>query len=561
MTPVNDPPVANDDSASTDEDTTLTIEVLANDNDVDNDILTVSSVTEPAHGTLVINSDATITYNPDVNFNGYDTFNYTADDGNGATDTAMVSIEVKPVNDAPVLNAIGNKSVQWGDELTFTATASDAESPPQTLTFHLKGTVPAGAEIDEPTGAFSWTPTSAQIGSHTFRVEVTDNGVPSLSDNEEITITVSKRPTTLVYNGDTSEQYSDQVSLSATLTDAGNENPLSDQAVTFMIGSQSTSASTNTSGIAEATIILDQPAGSYTVDSIFAENAIYLESSDSDTFTILHEDADIVFDTTNPVAEKVESPGGDSGSFSLIVNISEAIPDLPADSAYPGDIGLAQVSVELVPVGPGGPVSGTCTPGSVEGTGYDAYLPVTCTFDNVPVNTYTVQVTVVGDYYQGDAEDVLVVYDPSLGFTTGGGWFYWPGTTNKTNFGYTMKYNKQGEQVKGSLLLIRHLPNGTVYRVKSNAIFGLAIGEQSGYGWASFSGKCTYLEPGWLEPEGNHEFTVYVEDRNEPGTGTDHFWIKVQDKNGNGIADLSMGDEATENTEPLEGGNVVVPHQ
>jgi hypothetical protein len=46
----------------------------------------------------------------------------------------------------------------------------------------------------------------------------------------------------------------------------------------------------------------------------------------------------------------------------------------------------------------------------------------------VPVNTYTVEVTVGGGYYTGGNEGVLVVYDPSPGFPTGGGWFYWPGT-------------------------------------------------------------------------------------------------------------------------------------
>jgi hypothetical protein len=56
-------------------------------------------------------------------------------------------------------------------------------------------------------------PTSIQIGSYTFTVLVTDNGSPSLSDSKTFTITVGKRPTTLVYAGTSAGQYSDSVML------------------------------------------------------------------------------------------------------------------------------------------------------------------------------------------------------------------------------------------------------------------------------------------------------------------------------------------------------------
>ena len=85
---------------------------------------------------------------------------------------------------------------------------------------------------------------------------------------------------------------------------------------------------------------------------------------------------------------------------------------------------------------------------------------------------------------------------------------------------------------------------------------GLALGEGTGFGWASFSGKCTYMEPDWPEPEGNHEFLAYVEDRGEPGAGNDKFWIEVSDDDGN----LSMMTPAQDNPKTLDGGNIVVPH-
>jgi len=74
------------------------------DSDVDGDTLTVSAtlVTNVVNGALTLNTDGTFTYTPDANFNGSDSFEYTLDDGNGGTDTAIVTLTVNPVNDAPV---------------------------------------------------------------------------------------------------------------------------------------------------------------------------------------------------------------------------------------------------------------------------------------------------------------------------------------------------------------------------------------------------------------------------------------------------------------------------
>jgi hypothetical protein len=94
-----------------------------------------------------------------------------------------------------------------------------------------------------------------------------------------------------------------------------------------------------------------------------------------------------------------------------------------------------------------------------------------------------------------------------------------------------MKYDKKTTNIKGNLILVRHLQDGTIYRIKSNALYGLALGESEDngetIGWASFSGKATYSEPGWDEPIGNHEFIMYVEDYDEPGNNIDRIWINI----------------------------------
>ncbi|WP_225307262.1 N,N-dimethylformamidase beta subunit family domain-containing protein [Adhaeribacter soli] len=105
------------------------------------------------------------------------------------SDSAFYTLSVNPANQAPELAAIGNKSVTVGQALLFTATATDNDSS-QTLTYSVEN-APAAATINASSGEFSWMPGSGDIGAHTFKVKVTDNGIPALSDEEEITVTVN----------------------------------------------------------------------------------------------------------------------------------------------------------------------------------------------------------------------------------------------------------------------------------------------------------------------------------------------------------------------------------
>jgi hypothetical protein len=107
----NQPPVAQDDVATTPFATPVVIDVLANDSDPDGDPLTVESVTTPANGTATINGDQTVTYTPNSGFSGTDSFGYTISDGQGHTASATVTVTVQ----APVLacNPIANFNKTW----------------------------------------------------------------------------------------------------------------------------------------------------------------------------------------------------------------------------------------------------------------------------------------------------------------------------------------------------------------------------------------------------------------------------------------------------------------
>ena len=108
ITPVNDAPVAVNDGYTLNEDTTLTVAaangVLANDTDVENDPLTAALVSGPVHGTLTLNADGGLSYTPDANYNGADSFTYRTSDGALTSATATVALTIAAVNDAPVIN-------------------------------------------------------------------------------------------------------------------------------------------------------------------------------------------------------------------------------------------------------------------------------------------------------------------------------------------------------------------------------------------------------------------------------------------------------------------------
>jgi uncharacterized repeat protein (TIGR03803 family) len=148
--------------------------------------LTFSISTNPKNGS-VTGTGANWTYKSVTNYNGKDSFYFTANVGCAASAPAKINITITPVNDTPVLATVGNKTIKTGSLLTFTAAATDVDAG-QTKTFSLI-TAPSGATINSATGIFNWTP--AATGSFTFKIRVTDNGVPVLFDEEQITVTVT----------------------------------------------------------------------------------------------------------------------------------------------------------------------------------------------------------------------------------------------------------------------------------------------------------------------------------------------------------------------------------
>jgi len=188
--PVNDAPTANDDSAITQEDRPIVrIDVLANDSDVDDDSLKISTVTQGTNGSVTINADNTLSYAPKADFNGRDAFTYTVSDSKGEFDTAKVNVKVKAVNDAPRFTSTPVNTATVGALYTYDVDATDPDAG-DTLAYSLT-IKPTDMTIDAATGLIEWTPTSDQAGVNDVAVKVTDNGSAPASQTQPFTITVA----------------------------------------------------------------------------------------------------------------------------------------------------------------------------------------------------------------------------------------------------------------------------------------------------------------------------------------------------------------------------------
>jgi hypothetical protein len=182
------PPVAVDDSATTDEDTTTTIDVLANDLDPEGGELTVTALTTPSHGSVMVAGDGSISYTPAADYHGADAFDYTVEDAAGLTDTASVAIDVRPANDAP---AAANDSATTAEDesVTIDVLANDTDIDGDQLTVTAVGTPGAGSASIEADGRVTYMPAANQSGSISFSYTVADGA--GGSDSATVSVTVS----------------------------------------------------------------------------------------------------------------------------------------------------------------------------------------------------------------------------------------------------------------------------------------------------------------------------------------------------------------------------------
>ncbi|MBN1873600.1 MAG: tandem-95 repeat protein [Anaerolineae bacterium] len=186
---LNDVPEAHDDSAVTDEDVNVLIDVLSNDVDVDGDALTVSSIIQPAHGTASVNEYGGVEYIPGVNFNGEDRFTYIVGDGHNATDMGLVIVTVSPVNDAPLFKSTPVTAASPELLYHYAVIAEDIDLN-EVLTISAEDLPAWLALIDhgDGTAILEGTPAMEDQGTYCLTLEVAD--LAGASDQQSFCIVV-----------------------------------------------------------------------------------------------------------------------------------------------------------------------------------------------------------------------------------------------------------------------------------------------------------------------------------------------------------------------------------
>jgi hypothetical protein len=191
---VDDAPIANADAASVAEDGTVSIPVLANDADPEGDVLTVTAVTQGAHGAVVINPDKSVRYTPAANYNGPDSFAYTISDGNGGTATGTVAITVTPVDDPPV--AVNDAAtVVAGQAVTVAVLANDTDidGPGLAVTGVTQGARGTVAINGDQTVTYT---AGLYVGSDSFTYTVSDGAGGSSTATITVNLTAPQRVAT-----------------------------------------------------------------------------------------------------------------------------------------------------------------------------------------------------------------------------------------------------------------------------------------------------------------------------------------------------------------------------
>ncbi|MFH4429361.1 Ig-like domain-containing protein [Vibrio alginolyticus] len=323
ITPVNDAPVAVDNSAQLLEGGSFEVNVLGNDSDADvGDSFELTSVTvvdTPAHGSVNVTASGAIVYNPNENYFGEDSFTYTVADLAGAvSNAATVTMTVTPVNDAPMAQA-QSQTLDEDNSLVITLVGSDIDNDDDTLQYLITEQVSYGVLEQLTNNSWRYTPEADFNGSDFFLFKVNDGDLDSTEVRVDLTVNaVNDTPTatdisatgeeeiplTITLNGNDAEGSSlsyqivkSPVNGNVTVTGnhavyTGNSNFFGQDSFTYSV-----SDGELTSGVAlvtitvnnvnDAPVITGTPSAQVDEDSVYQFVPAALDNDPADTLTYL----------------------------------------------------------------------------------------------------------------------------------------------------------------------------------------------------------------------------------------------------------------------------------
>ncbi|EOW0838954.1 tandem-95 repeat protein [Vibrio parahaemolyticus] len=245
VTPVNDSPVAVDDTTSIQEDTAVTIDVLTNDTDVDGDKLSIESASVPKEQGTVEVVNGKLVFTPAENFNGDAEITYTVTDGQ-LTDEAKVTVTVNPVDDAPTIKVDAVESITEDavntDTVVAALTVRDTDTPEDQLAVSLENNsngyfVLVGNEVKlTQAGVDAVNNDELNLKDLAISASVSDGVNPTASDSDSLIVNrVNDAPT--VENAIADQELSeDFASYTIDLNDAFKD---SDSALNFSVSGNS----------------------------------------------------------------------------------------------------------------------------------------------------------------------------------------------------------------------------------------------------------------------------------------------------------------------------------
>jgi hypothetical protein len=170
------PKASNDVDITSNEDRQLNVSILENDFDIDGDKLTIISVTKPINGTTDIHqNNNTLSYKPDPNFYGINTFNYKISDGHNGTDTGLVTVNVSSVNDIPIAN---NDSKITNEDIpirNFDVLSNDEDVDVGDFLRIIGVTQPRNGTSSYSNNTISYEPSNNFNGNVSFTYVIADN--------------------------------------------------------------------------------------------------------------------------------------------------------------------------------------------------------------------------------------------------------------------------------------------------------------------------------------------------------------------------------------------------
>ncbi|WP_238592255.1 tandem-95 repeat protein [Vibrio parahaemolyticus] len=359
VTPVNDSPVAVDDTVSTQEDTVVTIDVLPNDSDVDGDKLSIQSASVPkAQGKVEI-VEGKLVFTPAENFNGDAEITYTVTDGE-LTDEAKVTVTVNPVNDAPTIKVDAVESITEDavstDTVVATLTVRDTDTPEDQLTVSLENNsngyfVLVGNEVKlTQAGVDAVNNDELNLKDLSISASVSDGVNPTANDSDSLIVNrVNDAPTVenaiadqvlsedfATYTIDLNDAFKDSDSA-LNFSVSGNSNVL----VSIENGIATISPTADWNGSETLTFTATDPSGesiSQTVNftvapvaDIVADNATVVE----DTPTIIKVLGNDTFEGTDKVVSLDTNNGPANGTVS--VNPDGSVTYTPNDNYHGTD--------------------------------------------------------------------------------------------------------------------------------------------------------------------------------------------------------------------------------